>query len=95
MEINEVDSNHKTNFNIIMANLQSKEEEYLENLMTSLKGVNDFNSYSSFILQKYKVFENYTDLDRQEQTKKQDIDYVVKNLGVLNSEFSTVGLKGD
>ena len=63
-----------------MNELHEKNDAFIFSIINNLKLIEDPHSYGNKILKGYKVFESYQELERQELTKSQDIDYVVSEL---------------
>ena len=87
VEITDVESSHRLLFGNFMESLKEKDEEIIEKLYESLKNIKDINSYGQKILKSYRVFESYSDIERQELTKSQDMVYVTEQIDVYDSEL--------
>ena len=55
--------------------------------------IKDKYSYGNLMMKTETVFDNYNSYMRQEVTKTQDIDYVMKEMQVLNEEGKAVKIR--
>ena len=69
-----------------MDSLKVNDDEIIEKLYESLRKINDINSYGQKILKSFRVFEAYSDKERQELTKDQNIGYVVEHTNLYDNE---------
>lgn len=76
-----------------MREFGDKDDSLVHSVTASLTKINDFSSYGNCVVQKYKAFEVYQDMQRQELTKSQDINYVLDELKIFGKDFKLDNMK--
>ena len=87
-----VENNAGNAFTGDFADIVKRVEKNESNIMENIK---DINSYGQKILKSYRVFESYSDIERQELTKSQDMGYVTEQIDVYDSELKQRKLRNN
>lgn len=96
MEINKIDHVHKVhrdNFNTMMNKMDEKEQNFIECIRNNIMSMETSSTYTNLILKTHKVFDSFNDLQRQQLTKQQDIEYVIKEAKTFDKDFDTKDLE--